>query len=129
LSQAVHRRGQVAALRKAWRLQGEGEQGMAAVRGICRGRHSRASRTPQDYVVQPQRRMPEAQLLALKRPLGSGALASTVRRVVTLRLTGPRIFGCRARAEAILLVRSYYKAGRWNLVKHMATSHRALLEA
>jgi hypothetical protein len=26
-------------------------------------------------------------------------------------------------------LRSYYKAGRWNLLKHMATSHRALLEA
>ena len=27
------------------------------------------------------------------------------------------------RAEAILLLRLYYKAGRWNLLKRMATSH------
>jgi hypothetical protein len=27
-----------------------------------------------------------------------------------------------------LLLRSYYKAGRWNQLKHMATSHLALLE-
>ena len=56
-------------------------------------------------------------------------IESTVRRVVNLRLKGPSIFWCRASAEAILLLRSYYKAGRWNLLKHMATSHRALLEA
>jgi len=26
-------------------------------------------------------------------------------------------------------LRSYYKAGRWNMLKRMATSHLALLEA
>src|SRR5205814_6977726 len=46
-----------------------------------------------------------------------------------LRLKGASIFWCRASAEAILLLRSYYKAGRWNLLKHMATAHQALLEA
>ena len=52
-----------------------------------------------------------------------------VRRVVNLRLKGASLFWCRASAEAILLLRSYYKAGRWNLLKRMATSHLALLEA
>jgi hypothetical protein len=70
-----------------------------------------------------------AKLMAMQLPIGSGAIESTVRRVVNLRLKGPSIFWCRASAEAILLLRSYYKAGRWNLLKHMATSHRALLEA
>jgi len=55
-------------------------------------------------------------------------MESTVRRVVNLRLKGPTIFWCRASAEAILLLRSYYKAGRWNILKRMATSHLALLE-
>jgi hypothetical protein len=58
-----------------------------------------------------------------------GAVESTVRRVVNLRLKGASIFWCRASAEAILLLRSYYKAGRWNLLKRMATSHLALLKA
>ena len=50
-------------------------------------------------------------------------------RVVNLRLKGPSLFWGRARAEALVLWRSYDKAGRWNLWKHMATAHRALLEA
>ena len=141
---AVQRLGQVAALRKDWSaktrtrwrtqqrhllLQGEVEQVIAAVRVLCRGRNSRAIRTHHDYFVKHQSRMTYAKLMAIKLPIGSGAIESTVRRVVNLRLKGPSIFWCRASAEAILLLRSYYKAGRWNLLKHMATSHRALLEA
>lgn len=140
---AVQRLGQVAALRKDWSakartrwrtqqrhllLQGEVAQVMAAVRVICRGRNSKAIRTHHDYFVKNQSRMTYAKLMAMKLPIGSGAIESTVRRVVNLRLKGPSIFWCRASAEAILLLRSYYKAGRWNLLKHMATSPRALLE-
>jgi hypothetical protein len=44
-------------------------------------------------------------------------------------LKGPSLFWCRASAEAILLLRSYYKAGRWNMLKRMATSHLASLAA
>jgi hypothetical protein len=141
---AVQRLGQVAALRKDWSakartrwrtqqchllLQGEVEQVIAAVRVICRGRNSKAIRTHCHYFIKNQSRMAYAKLMAMKMPIESGAIESTVRRVVNLRLKGPSIFWCRASAEAILLLRSYYKAGRWNLLKHMATSHRALLEA
>ena len=141
---AVQHLGQVAALRKDWSaqartrwrtqqrhllLRGEVEQVIAAVRTICRGRHSKAIRTHREYFIKNQGRMAYAKLMALQLPIGSGAIESAVRRVVNLRLKGPSIFWCRASAEAILLLRSYYKAGRWNLLKHMATSHRALLEA
>src|SRR6266436_707960 len=141
---AVQHLGQVAALRKDWSaqartrwrtqqrhllLRGEVEQVIAAVRSICRGRHSKAIRTHREYFIRNQSRMAYAKLIAMKLPIGSGAIESTVRRVVNLRLKGPSIFWCRASAEAILLLRSYYKAGRWNLLKHMATSHQALLEA
>jgi hypothetical protein len=140
----VQRLGQVAALRKDWSakartrwrtqqrhllLQGEVAQVIAAMQVLCRGRHSKAIRTHLNYFIRNQSRMAYAKLMALKLPIGSGAIESTVRRVVNLRLKGPSIFWCRASAEAILLLRSYYKAGRWNLLKHMATSHRALLEA
>lgn len=140
----VQRLGQVAALRKDWSakartrwrtqqrhllLQGEVAQVMAAVQVLCRGRNSKAIRTHLNYFIKNQSRMAYAKLMAMKLPIGSGAIESTVRRVVNLRLKGPSIFWCRASAEAILLLRSYYKAGRWNLLKHMATSHRTLLQA
>ena len=141
---AVHHLGQVAALRKDWSakarsrwrtqqrrllLRGEVEQVIAAVQGICRGRNSKAIRTQRNYFLKNKSRLAYAKLMALKLPIGSGAIESTVRRVINLRLKGPSLFWCRASAEAILLLRSYYKAGRWEMLKRMATSHHALLEA
>jgi hypothetical protein len=141
---AAEHLGKVSALRKDWSakvrsrwrnqqrrllLRGEVERVIAAVRDICRGRNSKAIRTYRDYFIKNQRRMAYAKLMAMKLPIGSGAIESTVRRVVNLRLKGASIFWCRASAEAILLLRSYYKAGRWNLLKRMATSHWALLES
>jgi hypothetical protein len=141
---AVQHLGQVATLRRDWSvkararwrsrqrrglLQGQVEQVIAAVQGIGRGRNSKAIRTHRDYFIKNQSRMAYARLMVLKLPIGSGAIESTVRRVVNLRLKGPSMCWCRASAEAILLWRSYSKAGRWNQLKHMATSHRTLLEA
>jgi hypothetical protein len=135
---------QVAALGKDWSakarsrwrnhqrrllLRGQIEQVIEAVRELCRGRNSKAIRQHRDYFVKNQSRLAYAELSAIGLPIGSGAIESTVRRVINLRLKGPSIFWCRASAEAILLLRSYYKAGRWKLLKHTATSHTHLLEA
>ena len=143
-SHAVHHLGQVAALRKDWSakartrwrthqrrllIRGEVDQVITAVRDLCRGRNSQAIRKHREYFTKNQHRMAYAQLMALKLPIGSGAIESAVRRVVNLRLKGPSLFWCRASAEAILLLRSYDKAGRWNMLKRMATSHLALLAA
>ena len=86
-------------------------------------------RTQLDYFIKSQERMAYAKLMALKLPIGSGAIESAVRRVINLRLKGAGLFWCRASAEAILLLRSYYKAGRWQMLKQMATSPLAVLEA
>jgi len=53
-------------------------------------------------------------------PIGSGGVESGIRRVVNMRLKGPGIFWKEEFADAMLLLRSYYKAGRWNLLKNMA---------
>jgi hypothetical protein len=132
---AAEHLGQVAALRKDWSakartqwrtkhrqllLKGHVEQVIAAVRVLCRGRNSKAIRKQRDYFLKNQGRMAYATIKAMNLPIGSGAIESTVRRVVNLRLKGASIFWCRASAEAILLLRSYYKAGRWNMLKNMA---------
>jgi len=141
---AVHHLGQIAALRKDWSakartrwrthqrrllMRGEVAQVLTAVRDLCRGRNSKAIRKHREYFTKNQYRMAYTQLMALKLPIGSGAIESAVRRVVNLRLKGPSLFWCRASAEAILLLRSDYKAGRWNMLKRMATSHLAVLAA
>jgi hypothetical protein len=55
-------------------------------------------------------------------PIGSGPMESAVRRVVNLRLKGPGIFWHEESANAILLLRSFYKANRWNQLQNAALS-------
>jgi hypothetical protein len=125
---AAEHLGKVAAQRKDWSakarsrwrhqqrrllLGGELQRVIDAVSELCRGRNSKSIRTHRDYFIKNQGRMAYAQLMAMNMPIGSGAIESTVRRVVNLRLKGASLFWCRASAEAILLLRCYYKAGRW----------------
>jgi len=55
-------------------------------------------------------------------PIGSGAMESAIRRVVNLRLKGASIYWNSKTAEAMLMLRSYYKSGRWNLLKSLAVT-------
>lgn len=134
---AVEHLGKVAALRKSWPakqrlrwikrhrrllLKGQVEQVVAAVCELCRGRHSKAIRTEREYFVKNTARMAYDKLKALKLPIGSGGVESAIRRVINLRLKGPCIFWYRENAEAMLMLRAYYKAGRWNMLKNMANS-------
>jgi hypothetical protein len=129
---AVEHLGKVAALRKGWSakerrtwvrkhrrllLKGHVEQVVEAVRELCRGRYSKAVTTERNYFIRNQQRMAYPTIKALSLPLGSGAVESAIRRVVNLRLKGPCIFWYRENAEKMLMLRSYYKAGRWNLLK------------
>jgi hypothetical protein len=53
-------------------------------------------------------------------PLGSGAIESSIRRVINLRLKGNGIFWLEENAEAMLQVRSQVISGRWdNRIKQM----------
>ena len=132
---AVEHLGKVAGLRKSWtarqrklwvrkhrRLLRQGRVGevIDAVKEICRGRNSGGIRTERDYFVRNIARMAYDRVRALKLPIGSGSVESAIRRVVNLRLKGPCIFWCKENAEAILLLRCYWKAGRWNQLKNQA---------
>jgi len=134
---AVEHLGKVAALRKGWseakkrawvkkhrRLlkQGKVDRVVEAVQELCRGRNSKEMRRERGYFVRNRRRMDYARIAALTLPIGSGAMESAIRRVVNLRLKGPGLFWHESSAEAMLLLRSYYKAGRWNLLKKLALS-------
>jgi hypothetical protein len=55
-------------------------------------------------------------------PIGSGAMESAIRRVVNLRLKGASIYWLRENAEAMLLLRSFYKSGRWNMLRKLSFS-------
>jgi hypothetical protein len=132
---AVEHLGKVAGLRRSWTArqrkiwirkhrkllgQGQVEKVIDAVKQICRGRNSKGIRTERDYFVRNIARMAYARVRALGLPVGSGSVESAIRRVVNLRLKGPCIFWCKENAEAILLLRCYWKAGRWNQLRNRA---------
>ena len=134
---AVEHLGKVAGLRKNWSakqrqawvkkhrcllLTGHVNHVIEAVRELCRGRNSKAIRTERDYFVKNQSRMGYSRLKANSWPIGSGAVESAIRRIINLRLKGPGIFWYRENAEAMLMLRAYYKAGRWNLILDVRVS-------
>jgi len=139
---AVEHLGKVASLRKKWStkerkawikkqrrllLKGAAASVVEAVQAICRGRNSKAIATQRDYFVRNENRLAYPSLKELNFPIGSGAIESAVRRVINMRLKGPCIFWYKKNAEKILMLRAYYKAGRWNCLKQMANSHLSLL--
>jgi hypothetical protein len=73
--------------------------------------------------------MQYAEIASLQLPIGSGSIESAVRRVINLRLKGASIYWRRENAEVMLTLRSFYKSGRWNLLKDMANSPLSLLAA
>ena len=52
-------------------------------------------------------------------PIGSGAIESAVRRVINQRLKGCGIFWKLENANAMIMLRSFYKADRWDMLMDM----------
>jgi hypothetical protein len=141
---AVEHLGKVAELRKKWSakerktwvskqrgrlLKGEAAAVIKAVQDICRGRKSKAIAKERNYFVKNAHRLNYPMIKELGLLIGSGAIESAIRRVINLRLKGSCIFWYRENAEKILMLRAYYKSGRWNYLKQMANSHASLLAA
>ena len=135
---AVEHLGTVAGLKKTWSskerkrwvskqrgflLKGKAVDVVQAVQMLCRGRNSKAIKTERDYFVRNERRLDFSAVKALNLPIGSGAIESSIRRVVNLRLKGPCTFWYRENAEKMIMLRSFYKAGRWSCLKQMANTH------
>jgi hypothetical protein len=103
-------------------LKGHTDQVISAIKVLCRGRNSKGIITERNYFIRNQHRMRYLEISEQKLPIGSGAMESAIRRVVNLRMKGACIYWLEKTAEAMLMLRSYYKAGRWNLLKHQSFS-------
>ena len=127
--------GAVAELKKSWspawrrrwvkqqrqRLRnGRASAVVQAVDLLCRGPLSKALRTQRDYFIRNAKRLDYAAAKEAGLPIGSGAVESAIRRVINLRLKGASMYWLKPSAEAMLMLRSYFKAGHWNLLKTMA---------
>jgi hypothetical protein len=134
---AVEHLGKIAALQRRWTaqerqawigrqrrrlLKGGGDEVRTAIDAVCGSRPGKALKRERDYFKRNagKGRMDYARIAGLKLPIGSGAIESAIRRVVNLRLKGASIYWHKKSAEAVLLLRSYYKAGRWNHLEKQA---------
>ena len=89
---------------------------------LCRGRNSRTIRTQLNYFTNHQDHMKYSLVSSLGLPIGSGAIESTIRRVVNLRLKGSSLFWSKQSAESMLFLRAFSKSGRWSLFKSLTFS-------
>ncbi len=132
---AVEHLGKVAACRKSWSpaerkrwvkkhkkllKAGKIQQVTDAIKILCKGRSSKEFRRERNYFLRNQHRMSYHTIQGMGLPIGSGAMESAIRRVVNLRLKGAAIYWHVGTAEAMLTLRSYFKAGRWNMLKSQA---------
>lgn len=134
---AVEHLGKVAELKKSWKpserkrwvrkhrqllLKGQIDQVIESIKSICQGRISKQLNRERNYFIRNKDRMRYSEICKQKLPIGSGAVESAIRRVINLRLKGASIYWLKETAEAMLMLRSYYKAGRWNTLKTFAFS-------
>jgi hypothetical protein len=107
--------------RKAWvrKVQGYLHRGnvervVSEIEALAVGRRAKAVLEHRDYFQRNADRMRYQLLRAKGLPMGSGAMESTVRRVINLKLKSPGKFWLLVNAEATLHLRSYLKAGHWD---------------
>lgn len=134
---AVEHLAKVADLKKTWTkaeksrwinkhrrllLKGQTDAVIDAIQVVCRGRNGKEISAERRYFVRNRQRMCYQRIADHHLPIGSGAMESGIRRVVNLRMKGACLYWLEQTAEAMLMLRSYYKAGRWNLLKNLSFS-------
>ena len=86
--------------------------------------HGRATpllwKTVASSTLKNRHRFAYTTMVGLGLPRGSGAVESAIRRVINLRIKGASIYWLPESVDAILLLRSFYKSGRWNCLQRMA---------
>ncbi len=134
---AVEHLGEVADLQKGWKKaakkrwinknrsllkKGKANKVINTIHELCKGKRIKNLRRELNYFIRNRKRLCYGKIKNAGLPIGSGAMESAIRRVVNLRLKGAAMFWLRETAEAMLKLRSYYKAGRWNMLKTLAFS-------
>ena len=84
---------------------------------LARGRSAPKVRREMRYFEENSERMHYDVVAKKKLPTGSGAMESAIRQVVNMRLKGAGMFWLEKNAEALLHLRCYLKAGRWNAME------------
>ncbi len=87
---------------------------LAEIDNLTKGRNAKAVGKHRDYFARNTHRMQYKAFKSRSLPLGSGAIESTVRRIVNMRMKANGTFWLADNAEGMLILRSYLKAGRFD---------------
>jgi len=106
---------------KGFLWNGKVDEVVKAVEDVTRGRNSKKIVRERNYFFHNVDRMSYAKAREQHLPVGSGPMESAIRRVINLRMKGCGIFWKEQNAEAMIMLRSFYKAGRWENLVILAT--------
>jgi len=106
---------------------GDVQEVVAAIDELCVGRNATALTTERDYFARNAQRMRYKDFSEAGLPIGSGAVESAIRQVVNLRLKSNGMFWLHCRAEHILHLRAFLRAGRWDSLVEMTLQYQATL--
>lgn len=112
----------LSALKKELR-RGNLSEVIRVLRSLCRGRRSQAIRAEINYLQKRWDRLQYGLLRRKRLPIGSGAVESSIRRVLNLRIKGPGIFWHEENLEKVAYLRAQVLSGRWNEMMAGVWSH------
>jgi hypothetical protein len=98
---------------------------MACFDELAVGRRAKEVNKHRDYFLRNSDRMQYSDFKKRNLPLGSGAIESAIRTIVNMRLKAPGTFWLRENAQAMLLIRSYLKADRFDDLLDWSTTQAA----
>lgn len=98
--------------------EGKIEEIEAVVRIIAK-KHPDAMAPEHAYWARNRERLRYGAFRERQLPIGSGAVESSVRRVINLRLKGASVTWTEPHAEGILHLRAHAKSGRWRELEHV----------
>ena len=116
------RKAQLSRLRRKLK-EGRLDEVIAYLEGLKRGRRSGAIQREIAYLEKRRPLMRYDELRRKKLPIGSGAVESTIRRVVNLRVKGPGMFWDVKHAEAIIYLRAQVLTDRWEEMLDRVRKH------
>ena len=111
---------------KKWLINGKHEEVLQDMCEMVKGTHSKTLRRELRYFQSHAERLSYKAARAIGLPIGSGAVESAIRRVINMRLKGPGIIWGEEGATEMLLLRSFFKAGRWGQLEKWAFSQQTL---
>jgi len=107
---------------------GKIDEVIECLKALARGRNARGVMREVGYFEEHKERMRYDELERKGLPLGSGAMESTIRQVVNLRLKGAGMFWLLHNAEGFLHLRCYLMAGRWDIIENAIINHKGVVQ-